>query len=302
MAIEEIFGKEYEIRDFYCGNEIGKEIKRKPSVRLYIRLTNSCNAKCKFCLNDSNKTCDNIDKQKLKYVIEYLINKGILNAITITGGEPMLNPSKLNEIVNLIVEICPNIPISISSNGKNILELLKFDNIKKIQAIHISRHHYDDNINSKIFGNDVSYTDEIKRFQEKIENKNTLIINTVMMKDYINSLNEVKKMCNYISKLKISRAHFVSLINYNEYCEKNYVDINSIFNLANTDYQFNKVSDRYRKKFCECHEYIYFPLDSLPITVLARIVKSNNSDYVEQLVYTNENKLITGFDSKNVLI
>ena len=74
-----------------------------------------------------------------------------------------------------------------------------------------------------------------------------------------------------------------------------------MFEKATTNQNFYKDFDRYRKDFCECHTYKYISNEGYSINILARTVSSNNSDYIEQLVFTNDNKLITGFDSDEVL-
>lgn len=301
MAIVEIYGKKLEIRDFICSNRKYDEIKTLPSVRLYVRVTNTCNSNCKFCLNCSNKTISYINKDKLGDVIRYLASKDILNAITLTGGEPMLNYKELNDVINYIYSILPNIRISISTNGTNLTKFLEFDNIDKIDAIHISRHHYNDKINSEILGCEAVTLEEIEKFQAKLKNKNQVIINSIMMKGYLESLDDVKIMCEHISKIGIKKIHFVSLIDYNEYSRERYIDIRDVFENATSNQNFYKDFDRYRKDFCECHTYKYISNEGYSINILARTVSSNNSDYIEQLVFTNDNKLITGFDSDEVL-
>lgn len=301
MTKVEIYGREISIRDFICSHRKNDEIDAPPSIRLYVRMFNSCNGNCKFCLNHKNVSTGKIDKEKLGEVIRYLKNKNILNAITLTGGEPMLDYKELNEIINFIFEIDPNMRISISTNGTNLKEFLNFDNINKIEAIHISRHHWEDEINNEILGIKTASLDDIKFLQDGLKNKNVIIVNSVMMKNYIENFENVKQMSNALSNVGIKRIHFVSLIDYNEYCRENYVDIYKVFEEALKERGFYKDCDRYRKDFCECHTYKFITDIGSEINILARIVKSNNSDYIEQLVYTNENKLITGFDSEDVL-
>lgn len=301
MTKVELYGREFSIRDFICSHRKFDEIEGTPSIRLYVRVYNTCNGKCKFCLNHKNTSTGKIDKEKLGEVIRYLKSKNILNAITLTGGEPMLDYKNLNDIVNFIYDIDPNMRISISTNGTNLKEFLNFDNIDKIEAIHISRHHWDDNINNEILGVKTASLEDIKYVQERMQNKNTIIINSVMMKKYIEKLDDVKKMANVIAEVGVKKIHFVSLIDYGDFCRENYVDTYKVFEDALKDDMFYKDMDRYRKDFCECHMYKYITDTAEEIKILARIVKSNNSDYIEQLVYTNDNKLITGFDSNDVL-
>lgn len=302
MARIELYGKEYEIRSFICSHKKYDEIETTPSVRLYVRLTNSCNANCKFCLNHQNKSRDRVDKEKLEEVIRYLKSKDVINAVTLTGGEPMIDFKYLNEIINLILEIDPNMRISISTNGTNLKEFLNFDNIDKIDAIHISRHHIRDEINNEILGVKTASLEDIKYVQERLKNKKLIIVNSIMMNGYIETFDDVKKLADELSYIGINRVHIVSLMDYNEYCREKYIDVYKVFDeaLKNDDSIF-RVTDRYRKDFCECHEYAYITTYGKEIHMLARNVKSNNSDYIEQLVYTNENKLITGFDSNDVL-
>ena len=301
MTKVELYGQELPIRDFICSHRKYDEIKTSPSIRLYVRVYNSCNGHCKFCLNHKNISTSKIDKEKLGEVIKYLKSKDILNAITLTGGEPMLDYKYLNDIVNYIYNIDPNIRISISTNGTNLKEFLNFDNLNKIDAIHISRHHWNDDINNEILGTKTASLDDIRFVQEKMPNKNIIIINSVMMKNYIENIEDVKKMANEIAEIGIKKIHFVSLIDYGDYCKENYVDINDVFENVLKEEMFFRDIDLYRKDFCECHMYKYLTNTAKEIRVLARIVKSNNSDYIEQLVYTNDNKLITGFDSDNIL-
>ena len=299
MTSVELFGKKYNIKDFYCGGNRERLIPRKPGVILYVRIHNNCNGKCKFCLNKQNISKSKIDLKKLKYVVKYLKQKGILSTVTITGGEPLLDPDELNLVINAIVEVVPDIKISISTNGTNLEKILKFDNLNNIEAIHVSRHFYIDKINDEILGvtSNVS-SEKIKEVQSKL---NTIIINTVASKGYIDSLDKVANMCEYAKSLGVKKIHIVSLIDYNQYCKENYININSIFDEAEEKGILKKIGDKYRKNYCECHYYCYGNEDSNKLIVMTRLTHQNCCDYVEQLVYTNDNKLITGFDSKEII-
>ena len=297
MTNIELFGKNYPIKDFWCGEVKGKAIPRFPGVILYIRVHNTCNGKCKFCLNERNTSNEEIDIEKLKYVIKYLDEKRILSTITITGGEPLLNPDKLNTIINAIVEVTPKIKISISTNGTNLEQITNFDNLNNIEAIHVSRHFYIDEINNQILGVNSATSETIKRVQSKLNN---IIINTVAIKGYIDSVDKVKKMCEQARLLEVKRIHFVSLIDYNEYCRSNYIDINSIFKKLEKQGDLKRIDDRYRWNYCECHFYNY-EKEKEKILVMTRLTHQNYCDYVEQLVYTNDNKLLTGFDGEEII-
>lgn len=299
MAYVELFGKGYKIKDFNCAREKnGVMYKRAPSVILYIKIDNSCNAKCEFCLNKQHKEIGNIDLDKLKYIVTYLNEKRILASVTITGGEPMLNPKKVNDVINTIVSVVPKICISISTNGTNIKKILEFDNIKNIEAIHISRHHYLDSENDRIFNCNTILSEDIRYVQEKLKN---IIINIVMFKKGLNSVNDIKNICEWAVSLKIRRIHLVSLINYNSFCMENFVDVKTLVEECENQKILTKFIDYYRFDNCECHYYYFNNNDMLNrLLVMSRYVKYNEYRYVEQLVYTNENKLLTGFDGEEI--
>lgn len=292
-----LFDNELIVKDFVCSNNPNNIIKTKPTLRLFIKLTDDCNANCLFCANNSSKDYGNIDLKKLEYVIRYLKENNLLHGISITGGEPMLFPEKLNDLVNLIYKIDPNIELQISTNGINLEKFKYFDNINKLESIHISRHHYLDDINYEIFQNkNVSNTNKIFELQEFLSDKKIININTIVMKNYINSLKEIKKMLNHVGELGVYKNGFVSLMKCNKYSNDNFINFNNIFN--SLDSNFFRGHHFYSGNDCECIDGIYLTDNNRLVEYYARMVKESNCPYVTQLVYTSDNKLKSGFNGK----
>ena len=100
-----LFDNELVVKDYLCSSDPKLEIKSNPSLRLYIKITDGCNADCKFCANKGCEDFGNLDLNKLEFVIRYLVSKKILHSIAITGGEPMVNPDKVNNLLNMIYSI-----------------------------------------------------------------------------------------------------------------------------------------------------------------------------------------------------
>ena len=69
MKTINLFGHDLVVRDTLCTTnpDCPKEV--TPSLRLYIKLTDACNANCKFCANECSKDFGTIDFQKLEFVI-----------------------------------------------------------------------------------------------------------------------------------------------------------------------------------------------------------------------------------------
>ena len=151
MKTIELFDQEILVKDSLCGPTPESRWEVEPNLRLYIKVTDYCNANCLFCANGTCTDFGKIDLVKLEFVIRYLKEKNRLHSIGLTGGEPMINPELVNNILNLIWSIDSRIDVQISTNGLNLREIANFDNPNNLESIHISRHHYDDSKNIEIY-------------------------------------------------------------------------------------------------------------------------------------------------------
>lgn len=292
-----IFDQTITVKDYVCSDSPTKVVKVNPSLRLYIKLTDDCSANCGFCANGCSRDFGKLDFAKLEFIIRYLYDKGILHGISITGGEPMMYPEKVNHLCNLIYSIDSNMELQISTNGINLKEFHNFENINKLESIHVSRHHYLDSKNNEIFGSTLlPTTEDIIGLQEFLDDKKIININTIVMKGYIDSLKEIKKMLDYVGELGVYKNGFVSLMKCNQYSKQRFINFNDIFN--NLDNNFFKGHHFYSKEYCECVDGIYLTEYKKLVEYYARMVKECNCPYVTQLVYTSDNQLKSGFSGK----
>ena len=292
-----LFGEELIVRNSLCGPSKTSVYKVEPSLRLYIKLTDSCNANCKFCANETCKDFGTIDFQKLEFVIRYLKEKNRLHGISITGGEPMTNPERMNDLLNLIWSIDEDLEVAISTNGFNLREFANMDQVNKLESIHISRHHYDDEINKEIFKTDtIATTSDIMFLQDKLLDKQILNINTLVMKGYIENLEEIKRMLDYVGETGVYKTGFVSLMQCNDFSKEHFINFNDIFN--NLDEDFLLAHRFYNRDYCECIDGIYTSKNAKLVEFYARMVKECNCPYTTQLVYTSDNKVTAGFGKK----
>lgn len=297
MKTIELFNQEVLVKDSLCGPTPESRWEVEPNLRLYIKVTDSCNADCKFCANGNCKDFGKLDLEHLDFVIRYLKENNRLHSIGLTGGEPMINPDKLNDILNLIWSIDKNTQVQISTNGLNLREIAGFDDPNNLESIHISRHHYDDKKNIEIFGTDtIATTEDIMFLQDALTNKKIININTLVMKDYISNLEEIKKMLDYVGETGVYKNGFVSLMKCNDYSESHFINFNDIFN--NLDENFLLAHRFYAATYCECIDGIYSSKNAKLVEFYARMVKECKCPYTTQLVYTSDNKLTAGFGGK----
>lgn len=297
MKTIKIFNQDLVVNDQLCTTNPLEPKKKNSKLRLYIKLTDNCNAHCLFCANSSSCDYGQIDLNKLEFVIHYLLSIDILGGISITGGEPLLEIDKLTQLLNIIYQIKPDIDIQISTNGINLMNLLNYPNVNQLESIHISRHHYIDEKNNQIFhSSKVATADEIKLFQDNLENKKIVNINTIVMKDYISNLEEIKRMLDHVGELGVYKNGFVSLMRCNSFSEEQFINFNDIFN--NLDQSFLNGNHFYEENYCECINGIYITKNNELVQYYARMVKKCTCPYTTQLVYTSNNKLTAGFKKK----
>ena len=295
-----IFDHELVVNNELCATIPHEPYLGRARLRLYIKITDNCNAGCLFCANSNCKDFGNIDFKKLEYVIRYLNSIDRLHGISITGGEPLLDIDKLFKLLNIIYKIDKNIEVQISTNGVNLLKLLDYEYINNLESIHISRHHYDDLVNCNIFNSSIVATsDDISMLQSKLIDKKIININTILMKDYISDLNEIKKMLDYVGELGVYKNGFVSLMKCNSYSKEQFINLNDIFN--NLDGSFFKGHHFYKHDYCECVDGIYLSKYHKLVEYYARMVKDCSCPYTTQLVYTSDNKVTAGFGKKVLL-
>lgn len=297
MKTINLFGHDIIVRDTLCSTD-PKDLKVvDPSLRLYIKLTDACNADCLFCANRESRDFGNLDFRKLEFVIRYLLYKKLLHGISITGGEPMMNPDKMNMLLNLIYGIDPNMEVAISTNGYNLRSFLDMEHVNKLESIHISRHHYDDEVNYSIFGSrEVASTEDIVALQEGLDDKRIININTLVMKDYIEDLASIKRMLNYVGDVGVYKNGFVSLMKCNQFSKDHFINFNDIF--SSLDESFYLGHHFYNGEYCECVDGVYLTDNERMVEFYARMVKDCSCPYTTQLVYTSDNKVTAGFGKK----
>lgn len=252
----EIRNKEYEIKPYACSpcNEFP----------FYINITNICNAKCDFCSNACNKDYGKLDLKYLKEILDKVSDK--ISRFSISGGETLINPNDLEELLKLLHHY--NRRITMNTNGSFLLDnvdmLNKYPNIESIQ---LSRHHYKDDKNNSIFKISTLTFEELK----KITTNADLRINCLLIKNYIDTKEEIVNFLEHISKTDISQVGFISMMQVNEFTKDNFVDYRDIIPSLNDDFfETKKMADGKR---CSCANYLYVAKNGKTIFVYFRYTK-----------------------------
>lgn len=120
-----------------------------------IVMRGGCNAKCQFCFNKNKVGKEAVTTQQYASRLEHTLDRlpKHFYQIAITGNEPMLSPD-IDAVLSLLANKYKHEQFSnilLTSNGTRLMD--KFSAVKDaVHHINISRHHYDEKENLKIFG------------------------------------------------------------------------------------------------------------------------------------------------------
>ena len=274
-----------------CKNESSQSyILHENVISLYVVLTNSCNANCPFCAYNDGKT-SKVDLEIFRKRYKELYDICRIQTVHFTGGEPTLELDTLKEILSIVKETDEVTKTSCNTNGSRLKELVGLD---KLDNIALSRHHYLDSRNQELFCTNVPSTEELKGFKEKKK----LHFSCNLIKDYIDSKEELEKYLNFVADIGINDVGIVSLMKVNDFCNKHYVDFDSmsveqISNLIKTRCYSNVVKD---EVVCHCDNYLYQAKNMNLLSLYHRHAIKNDT-VADYLVYKN-NHIQQGFKGK----
>jgi len=288
----EIFGREIPLRTHMCGlfkeDPLAIDI---PTVNLVIR-TKFCNAKCAFCVFAD--TASKFNEKKYIEVLKEITSKIGIRKIAFSGGEPTLYWDQFKDMVNIAYEMSPDSNLSMNTDGLRLQQLFE-DPVSRIMSnIHISRHHYNDEVNNEIFKTDTPSSEELRYAQSISENPYQVQLSCNLIKGYIDTKEEVFKYLEWANDLEINNVGLVSLMPVNPYSRDNFINFN-VKELMGENFSVTK--EWSYKNACQCTNYVYLPDN---IRQPMRVYHKNTFspfDINETIIFDGENVKL-GFDGE----
>ena len=134
---------------------------------LHIKITDICNAKCAFCVEQNCRKDERPERMLLN--IDRMLNEmkvqGLLYSVSITGGEPTVFP--------YFITLCEflkkyDIPfLTMNTNGHFLDRYLPIID-ETFDFVNISRHSCSDEVNNEIFKTKVKSITELRAIKEKM--------------------------------------------------------------------------------------------------------------------------------------
>ena len=287
------------IKDYYCDAGNGYIHRGDGKLWLYVNITDKCNGKCPFCINPSCAQGNNpFNLNRLKKILPVL--RDYVYGVSITGGEPMLDPHLMDDTVKAVVDVFDHsVEIDIVTNGTNLTWIPSLSQLKSIDSIHLSRHRIDDEENRGVLGFEAPSSKDIRQVLDHLEDPGKIVLNCVLMRDGVDSAEKLSEYLEWSADLGIQNTSFIGLSRCNDYCTAHYVDPEGLDLSANPHFRiWNHVRDH---DFCSCSSGSYQARKGC-IRFYYRRLGSTVAWYTRQLVYAADNRLLAGFGGKEIEI
>jgi len=296
-----VLGKELTIKNYLC-TEDGENYPLRPEkakLLLSICPTSFCNAQCKFCIATNTDKHNKIDLKKLEQALRLLKKEDVVQCITFTGGEPFYCLDILNEAVSMVFDIFGHeLEVTITTNGSGIKNIHKIKDLQYVDALHISRHHYDDAINDSIFGLKMPTADELKEIVSTISYNDLFVFNCMLLKDYINSQEEAHKYLDFAIKVGVPKVAFMTCTPINAYAKEQTIDVFDILREDDDSIIFTRGFQDY--EYCRCRDGVYVSPQGKLIEFYGRKTNAVDCPYCRGLSYSADNCLRIGYIGETI--
>ncbi len=292
-----ILGKPVIVKKYIC-SEDGVNYKEKPeNVQLQMSVcpTSFCPGNCPFCIAKDIKSKRKLDINKFTDVMNRLKAEDRIRGVKITGGEPFYDIGLLNDVISVLYEIFGyELEVSISTNGIWLDQLHRIRDLEYIEAIHVSRHHYDDEINRILFGGaDVPSEEKLKEIVSTVSFKDVFVFNCMLLKDYINSPEEAHRFLDFTIRTGVPKVGFMTCSPINDYARRQTIPYESVIKDNDPSLLFTR--GFYDYEFCHCRDGVYASPNGEVVEFYGRSTNTDGCKYSRGLVYDADNHLRDGF-------
>jgi len=196
-----------------------------PSGKIRLVLTNQCNLKCKFCHEEgvSVSSTSAFPLKRMRSLIKAAKRHGV-NKVNITGGEPLLLGSLLNEYIAIIKE--ENIKkIGLVTNGTHITK--SSVDFSKFYKVRISLHSLNSTVYKKITNTDL-LEDAITGISYLSDYDIKLALNIVLLRKLNDTKKDLIDIITFAEQRGIGELQFMEVLPTTSFAKKHYVPAQSL--------------------------------------------------------------------------
>ena len=297
-----VLGRELKLKNYVCSPD-GIHYRQKPEdIRLQLSIcpTSFCEAACPFCIAKNTWQKQFADPGKLEECLKRLRDENLVRGVSFTGGEPFTDVKLLNDIINLVYKTFGNsIEISVTTNGTNLHRMHEIEMLSYLEALHISRHHYDDRVNAALFGVRVPTKEELSEILHSVSYRDLFVLNCMLLKDYIGTQDDVHKFLDFAIEVGAGKVAFMACTPVNDFAKAQTMDHTAVLRADDPSLLFTRGFQDF--DFCRCQDGVYASASGEIIEFYGRSTNAGNCEYCRGFVYGADNHLRVGYDGEIIL-
>ena len=299
----DILGKPIRVKNYICSADGVTYLKKPEKIKLQLSVcpTSFCPGECRFCMAKETKAQKRLDIHKFQKAMELLKKEDRIRGVKITGGEPFYDVKLLDAVVTVLYETFGmDLELSVSTNGMWLERLHKIKYLEYMESIHISRHHYDDSINGRLFGGAaVPDGSQLREIVQSVSFPDIFVLNCILLKGFIDSGEEAHRFLDFAIETGIPKVGFVVCAPINKYAEDHRVLFEDVINDGDKSLLFTR--GFYEYEICHCRDGVYVSADGELIEFYGRSTSPDDCGYCRGLVYDADNHLRDGFGGKIII-
>ena len=297
-----ILGTEVEIKDYICSRD-GGEYRKKPQnakLQLVVTPTAYCDGHCPFCCAGDRDNRAAINLKHFERLLLELKEADIVRGVSFTGGEPFSAAGLLDAAINMVYDVFGfECEVAVNTNGTGLRQLDKIHNLEHIDAIHISRHHYDDVLNRKLFGIDVPGEKDLERIIKGIGIADLFVMNCLLLKDYIGTADSLCTYLEHAAGWGAGKAAFITPMGVNAYAESQAVDYRELLKKGDGRFLFTRSYCDYN--ICCCQDGVYVTQGGELIEFYGRTTRPGGCGYARGLNFGPDSILRAGYGGREIV-
>lgn len=297
------FGTEFPVKALRCSPD-GVHYEQKRNLRhLQITLcpTFRCAGSCPFCAAAPDRDRPGrLDPARTERLLRRLKEEDLVRGVDFSGGEPLADAALLDELVELVFSVLGReTEVSIHTNGTNLDQLLRIRSLPWIDAIHISRHHYDNQRNRRLFGCAVPDGAALREIARAVPFREQLVFNCVLLRDEIGSPEEAHRFLDFALDVGVPKTGFITVMPVNDYARAQRVPYQEVLRPDDPALLFTRRF--YDGGICSCADGVYAAEDGRVTEFYGRGTCPGDPGYARGLVFTPDHVLRAGFGGPVIL-
>ena len=298
-----ILGKPVTVKGYICSSDGVRYPEKAEPIQLQLAVcpTFFCPGRCPFCIAKDIQTDRRLDLGRFETVMRMLKAEDRIRGVKITGGEPFYDVELLNEVVCVLFDVFGfDLEVSISTNGLRIDQLHRIRDLEYLDAVHISRHHYDDAVNRSLFGGaPVPSAEALREAIGSVPFKDVFVLNCMLLRDYINTPEQAHRFLDFAIRIGAPKVGFMSCSPVTAFAKAQTIPYETVLREDDPSLLFTRRFFDY--SFCNCRDGVYVSPDGNIIEFYGRSTCPAACGYSRGLVYDADDHLRDGYGGTVIL-